>query len=272
MLGYTLDKFARNVNSDVFTRRKCVTISEFPQGVEVLIDENHETCSDGAMYIEAERTKRGEGDHERSREVAARRAKTQVRKRCKMISADQMITLTYRENMQDMDRLQRDVKAFVARVRALGPFEYVLAIEPQTRGALHVHMACQAFPKWMKNQYGIKVKSFDLIRSIWRSVVGIDNGNTDQTRPRRNGAHRIACYISKYVSKTFEDATFNAKSYWSSRGIPKPKITKLWFAASDSTGELLALVMDDFLRRGYSDFTHFQDKLNEFHWFAAGRS
>jgi hypothetical protein len=271
MLDNIVHPFVRHANLDSFTRRKCVTISEFPQGVEVFIDENHETCSDGSLYEEVERTKRGEGDHERARAVAARRAKTQVRKRCKMISADQMVTLTYRENMQDMDRLQRDIKAFVARVRALGPFEYVLAIEPQARGALHVHMACQAFPKWMKNQYGIKVKSYDLIRSIWRSVVGLDNGTANMTRPRRNGPHRIACYISKYVSKTLEDAAFNAKSYWSSRGIPKPKVTKLWFAASDSTGELLALVMEWFLSRGYSDFTHFQDKLNEFHWFAAGR-
>lgn len=271
MLVHTLDKFQRNINSDVFTRRKSVTISEFPNGVEVLVRENHETCSDGAMYIEVERTKRGEGDHDRARAVAARRAKSQVRKRCKMIGADQMLTLTYRENMQDMERLQADVKAFVNRIRALGPFEYVLAVEEQDRGALHVHMACQAFPAWMKNADGVKVKSYNLIRSIWRSVVGRDNGNVDLTKPRSNGAHRIACYISKYVAKTFEDAVFNAKSYWCSRGIPKPKIVKLWFSGDTPSADLLALVMDDFLGRGYSDFTHFHDPLNEFHWFAAGK-
>jgi len=269
MLACTLDKFQRNINADVFTRRKSVTITEFPQGVEVLVRENHETCSDGAMYIEVERTKRGEGDHERSRAVASRRAKSQVRKRCKMIQADTMLTLTYRENMTDEDRLQRDVKAFVKRLRALGPFEYVLAVEEQKRGSLHVHMACQSFPAWMTNQDGVRVKSYNLIRALWRAVVGRDNGNVDLTKPRSNGAHRIACYISKYVAKAFEDAVFNAKSYWCSRGIPRPKVQKLWFAGDTPSPELLALVMDDFLRRGYSDFTHFHDKMNEFHWFAA---
>lgn len=271
MLGHTLDKFQRNINPDVFTRRKSVTITEFPSGVEVFIDRNHETCSDGAMYIEVERTERGEGDHEKSREAAARRAKTQVRRRCKMIQADVMLTLTYRENMQDMDRLQRDVKAFVKRLRALGPFEYVLCIEKQERGALHVHMACQAFPAWMRNEHGIRVKSYNLIRSIWRRVVGRDNGNIDLTKPRRNASHRIACYISKYISKSLGDAVFNAKSYWCSRGIPKPKVTRLWFDGATDDWDLVALVAKDFIDRGYTDIAQYSDKLNEFHWFAASR-
>ena len=271
MLACTLDKFQRNINPDVFTRRKSVTITEFPQGVEVFIDRNHETCSDGAMYVEVERTKRGEGDHERSRAVAARRAKSQVRKRCKMIGADSMLTGTYRENMQDEARLQRDIKEFVRRIRTLGPFEYVLCIEKQARGALHWHMACQAFPKWMKNEYGVKVQSYNLIRSIWRRVVGHDNGTVNVTKPRSNASHRIACYISKYIAKGLEDAVFNAKSYWASRGTPKPKITRLWFAGDTDDWDLIALVAKDFIDRGYTDIAQYCDSLNEFHWCAASK-
>lgn len=271
MVGYTLDKFQRNINPDVFTRRKSVTINEFPNGVEVYINENHETCSDGAMFTQVERGERGEGDRERNRARAARRAKTQIRRRCKMIQADAMLTLTYRENMQDMERLQRDVKAFVARLRALGPFEYVMCIEKQKRGALHVHMACQSFPAWMKNEQGIKVKSYNLIRSIWRRVVGQDNGNIDLTKPRRNGMHRIASYLSKYISKALEDAVFNAKSYWSSRGIPKPIKTVLWFDADDSTFDIVAFIASDFFARGFTDIAQYADSLNEFLWFSAAR-
>ena len=269
MLACTLDKFLRNVNPDAFTRRKSVTINEFPHGVEVYINENHETCSDGSLFVEVERTKRGEGDREKNQARAARRAKTQVRRRCKMIQADSMLTLTYRENMQDFERLQRDVKAFVTRVRSLGPFEYVLCVERQQRGALHVHMACQAFPAWMKNEDGVKVKSYNLIRSIWRRVVGADNGNIDLTRPRRNGAHRIASYIAKYVSKSIDDAVFNAKSYWSSKGIPKPKKTRLWFDADVDTWDIVSLVAGDFVSRGYTDIAQFADAKNEFLWFSA---
>jgi hypothetical protein len=271
MLAKMVHGFTRAANLDAFTRRKSVTIHEFPQGVEVLINENHETCSDGSLYEDRQMGVRGEGDREKNRERAARRAKTQVRRRCKMIGADCMLTLTYRENMQEFERLERDVKAFVARVRALGPFEYVLCVEPQTRGALHVHMACQRFPAWMKNKEGVKVKSYNLIRAIWRSVVGADNGNVDLTQPRRNGAHRIACYIGKYIAKTFEDARFNAKSYWSSRGIPKPRVTRLWFESSDTTWDIFALVTKWCIDRGLTDFAQYASGFREFHWLAASK-
>lgn len=271
MLAKTVHPFVRGANLDAFTRRKSVTITEFPQGVEVYIDEAHETCSDGALFEDRPKAARGEGDREKNRARAARRAKTQVRQRCKMIQADAMLTLSYRENMQDFERLEVDVKVFVKRLRELGAFEYVLCVERQQRGALHVHMACQSFPAWMKNADGVKVKSYNLIRSIWRRVVGQDNGNIDLTRPRRNGSHRIASYISKYISKALEDAVFNAKSYWASRGTPKPKKTRLWFSAEDSTWDIVALVASDFIKRGYTDIAQFSDRLNEFIWFSASK-
>lgn len=54
-------------------------------------------------------------------------------------------------------------------------------------------------------------------------MAGSDKGNVDLTQPRRNGPHRIACHIAKYIAKTLENAVFNAKGYWSRRGIPNPK-------------------------------------------------
>jgi len=51
------------------------------------------------------------------------------------------ITLTYRENMTDSKRLYTDIKKFIMRIRYLiGGFEYIIAIEPQARGAWHAHM------------------------------------------------------------------------------------------------------------------------------------
>lgn len=253
---------------------KTAVIHEFPGGVEVFIDEAKETWSDGANFEELkDRSARGEGDREKNLERAARRAKTQVRRRCKMISANQMLTLTYRENMTEFARLQADFKLFIKRMRQYGEFEYVAGIEKQERGALHMHLAISALPAWMKNAQGIKVKSYNLVRSVWRGVVGADNGNVDLTRPRRNAAHRIASYIAKYISKSVEEAVFNAKSYWSSRGIPKPKATKLWFRPEEySTFDIVSLVAHDFIVvRGYTDLAQFSDSLNQFHWFAASK-
>lgn len=52
------------------------------------------------------------------------------------------LTLTYRENMQDPQKLYRDVKNFHKRLRYFLKnikFEYISVIEPQGRGSFHIH-------------------------------------------------------------------------------------------------------------------------------------
>ena len=50
------------------------------------------------------------------------------------------ITLTYAENMTDTKRLYNDFKKFVMRFKyKYGKFEYIVACEPQGRGAWHCH-------------------------------------------------------------------------------------------------------------------------------------
>lgn len=51
------------------------------------------------------------------------------------------ITLTYAENMTDEKRLYSDFKKFIMRFRYKGySFEYIVAMEPQSRGAWHAHL------------------------------------------------------------------------------------------------------------------------------------
>lgn len=50
------------------------------------------------------------------------------------------VTLTYKENMQDTRKLYNDFKNFIRRLKAdYGHFEYIVAMEPQARGAWHAH-------------------------------------------------------------------------------------------------------------------------------------
>ena len=50
------------------------------------------------------------------------------------------LTLTYAENMQDVQRLYVDLKRFIVKMRKFyGHFEYIAAVEPQGRGAWHCH-------------------------------------------------------------------------------------------------------------------------------------
>jgi len=252
---------------------KRVTIRNFPGGDEVHIDENYQTWSEPDLNVsQREKTKRGEGDRERNIEFSARRAKTQVRRRCKVIQADCMLTLTYRECVTDEKRVQSDLKALVKRFRAMGSFEYVAVLETQKRGALHVHLACQQFPAYMRNEQGVRVKSYNLIRSMWRRIVGADNGNVDLTRPRgRNSAHRIASYIAKYVSKSISDAKFNAKSYWSSAGIVMPRPVVMVFSSEQTTWDIISLVARDFFDRGLTDIAQYHSAAGRFYWFSASK-
>lgn len=56
------------------------------------------------------------------------------------VSYCRWLTLTYAENMTDPKRLYRDFQVFVrAARRKYGHFEYIIAAEPQARGAWHLH-------------------------------------------------------------------------------------------------------------------------------------
>jgi len=54
------------------------------------------------------RAKRGESTNvEQSKRASSKRARKNVRLRCQTIQADRLLTLTYRENMQDIERCKR---------------------------------------------------------------------------------------------------------------------------------------------------------------------
>ena len=51
------------------------------------------------------------------------------------------LTLTYADNMQDTNRLRKDFATFNRRCRKkYGRYEYIAVIEPQGRGAWHIHV------------------------------------------------------------------------------------------------------------------------------------
>ena len=51
------------------------------------------------------------------------------------------VTLTYAKNMQDTKKLYNDFKNFIRRFKEIyGHIEYIVAMEPQARGAWHMHL------------------------------------------------------------------------------------------------------------------------------------
>lgn len=157
----------------------------------------------------------------RSLRISANRAKTRVRKLCKTMGADTLVTLTYRANQTDLELLKKHLRAFVRRCRRFWPeFTAVASFEPQKRGAWHAHLAMAQVPHSFKvradNGSLVVVKSFNYIRDQWRRVVGDLGGNIDVSRRKRTSRKtpaQIASYLSKYILKAFEDGESGSNRY-----------------------------------------------------------
>ena len=70
-----------------------------------------------------------------------KRVRALINTNCTDAKKVRWITLTYAENMTDVERLYRDYGSFWKRFKRRWPdSEYIIVVEPQGRGAWHVHM------------------------------------------------------------------------------------------------------------------------------------
>lgn len=199
-----------------------ITISKF---------QPYETWSEISEEDIIERTKRGEGDREKSAEAAAKRAKRKVRHKCKLLKAKYMLTLTTKEIITDTEVMQRYFQEFVRRIRKVTNFEYVATHELQQRGALHLHVA-------VANR-----QDYKLLWSIWHRIVGEGQGRVHVTSGNKKAStNRIASYISKYIAKSFMDGELNKKRYWTSRGIGEAIKTVYLLRPNWSTNDVLLFI------------------------------
>lgn len=182
-------------------------------------------------------------------ERAAQRAKTRVRHLCKAAGVDTLLTLTYAANMSDWATLKRHMKEFNRRMSKLIPgWFYVSAYERQKRGAWHAHMAVHRLPSELNAAGGTKVKSFNVIRAVWRAVTGEHGGNIDVQARKRNSQRvpsRIAAYLSKYMTKAFAEGDAWSNRFSSSKGITIPKAERVKFVGY-TLSEVAMAVFDDF--------------------------
>lgn len=190
----------------------------------------------------------------RNRERSARRARSSVRKLVKAKALDSMLTLTYRENVTDRERLRRDVDVLIKRLRRVLPtFEYVCVFERQKRGAWHAHIACHRVQSHYLHR-GVLVKSYDLLRSIWRAVVGDAGGNVDFQRSKaaKRSSGRLAGYLAKYIGKSIGEGEAGDSYSASGRALPPPHLVRHLAAHGPAAEALFKLVMSMF--PGRSEF------------------
>lgn len=163
-------------------------------------------------------------------ERAAKRAKSRVRLLCKSLGADTLITLTYRSNMDDLALCKKHLREFVRRVtRVFSGFACVCAFERQKRGAWHVHLATRRIMP-VATHNGQFMRSYDLLRAIWRSVTKVHGGNVDVSARRKHSQKspaRIAGYLSKYILKAFHEGDKWANRWTKFGSIEAPVVVRL---------------------------------------------
>lgn len=166
---------------------------------------------------------------EKSLKTSVERSRRMIRKRCKAIRADRLLTLSTRANETRVEVWAAWWDAFRRRLNRMKDFHYVAVLERQQRGSWHIHVAVNGRQDWK------------LLRSIWISVIrksGTDGAVNDSIGNKKKAwlfrrlggkgramRHRIATYIAKYVGKEADDSTFNKKRYWTSKGIVLPELT-----------------------------------------------
>ena len=131
---------------------------------------------------------------------SARRARTKVRRYCVRNGCDRLGTLTYApehlpESWQDV---WKDIERFRRRLsKALGVAPAMVATieRGEQNGRLHVHVALDRFiPEHVVQEaWGLGYVSLRKLK-----VAG---------KGRRERCRRAAAYISKYVTKGYEDGT-----------------------------------------------------------------
>ena len=171
------------------------------------------------------------------------RAKTTIRRKLLSIRADRMLTLTFRENVTDIDAAWRVFKYFckLMRFRYKEKWAYVAVPEYQKRGAVHFHLGISGF-------YAVGT-----VRRFWLRACGQLQGNIDITDPRKFNKKswnpkRISNYLSKYVSKN-DSVEFNKRRYSSGGEIPVPEPVNGWLALGVPVVKVMREVIESATRK-----------------------
>lgn len=169
------------------------------------------------------------------------RSKRIVYQKILTLQADTLLTLTYRDNQEDLDLAWAHFSAFSRLMKKrYKHWSYVCVPEKQERGAIHFHLAIKGYFHW------------NTVRRFWKEAIG-GEGNVDFKK--RTGSkvgyvtdpRKIARYLSKYLTKQ-DMVGFNKKRY-SSTAITLPAPINGWLAFGVPVLQVLSQIKDSLTRR-----------------------
>lgn len=129
-----------------------------------------------------------------------------------------LISLTYKENMQDISIAYKDYKSLIQALRYKygKDIKYIAVPEFQHRGAVHFHALFWGLPAEVLREE----KHTRTIAQIWGQGF-VDIIQTD-------GHGKISSYLAKYMAKAFIDRRLkNQKAYVSSRNVLRPVVGRM---------------------------------------------
>lgn len=116
------------------------------------------------------------------------------------------ITLTFKENLQDVGRANELFKEFTRKLRKKRPdLKYIAVIEFQQRGAIHYHLLCN-----------LEYMPAKTVKETW--------GNGFIKINRIDHVDNIGAYVIKYMTKEAADPRLiGKKMYQTSRNLKRPR-------------------------------------------------
>lgn len=133
---------------------------------------------------------------------------------------DKFLTLTFEENITDLDYSNNEFKKWIDRVNyqvfhtKKREMKYVAVIEFQKRGAVHYHILCN-MPYIDTNE----------LAKIWgHGFIKLNKIKGDKKRFGTSECDNVGAYVCKYMTKDNEDPRLVGRnSYLMSRNLDKPQ-------------------------------------------------
>lgn len=243
----TLAETATNVHESRTTAEGyALTARVFPSGDAELV--SRRVGSDTPILCGGHRRKNTEKSEmsKESLDASTKRARTTIRHKALTFMPTQLMTLTFRENVLDIDEAWMVFKYFSKMMRwKYGErWQYICVPERQKKrglsngdeGAVHFHLAVTR---------ALNNKQWRALHVIWGRAVGKRGGNVDFSNKKhttRGGKpisdpKKIGQYICKYISKEADTVGFNKKRY-SSRGCVVAEPIRGWVAGGVSLVDL----------------------------------
>ena len=147
---------------------------------------------------------------------------------CNFDNKTKFVTLTFKENIQDITQTNTNFKYFIQRLNyhlyhtKIQSLKYIATWEKQKRGAIHYHVIFFDFPYIAK----------ETLQKLWtHGFIKINRIDVDSKENRGR-------YLSKYFSKDLELKEHKKKAFFKSQNLKLPNVKKL-ILTDDILNELL---------------------------------